>query len=118
MNLLNQFLKDFCKPAGITFDGGLTYSLNSPKETVHLGGSWDKIHEALYVLVVITENHLKIEVWHKGSDDEPENQRSLPINTSFKEITETITELLFAASAPYIALDVIAHDQTPAQSGK
>jgi hypothetical protein len=107
MNLLNQFLEDFCKPVGITSDGGLTYSLNSPKETVNLGKNWSKIHEDLYVLIVITESQLKIEVWHVGSDEELENQKSLPINTSFKEITETIVELLFAASSFYIAIDIV-----------
>ncbi len=101
MSELFLFFRDFCRPEGITSDGSLVYSFKSSTKRLNMGDDWQKIHKDLIVLIAIAKEQLIIVIWHVASD-EPEMQRSLPIDSPFHEITGAIAELLLNSSAPYL----------------
>jgi hypothetical protein len=105
ISLFERFLNDFCEPAGVTSSGQLEYVLKEPRETIERGGKWGEIHEHLYVVIGIGSHFLRIEVWHKGSDDEPECKEILDLNGDFPALTAKIAALVIKASVPYIEKD-------------
>ncbi len=111
MNLLEQFLKDFCKPEGITTDGMLVYAFGSPKTKIlDLNNNWDKVDEDLYISIYVKSiddlnndvSVVAVEVWHKAGD-EPEAKKNV-VNPTFSEIASLIADMLVKSSTSYIAL--------------